>query len=1397
MFILRGHAGFDLANLLSLGSKALAAMTSLLVRLNTWPCPNGHEILDHRRTRCMKCNNEVAADPICNSYGLKLRTKGNFLKQWEQACSHLASGISLGQLHLTFICDVEDLAAGEQVLAPLTNLPKLKACTIRLGRLRNRDLASLAERTSQKMTSTFIPGSGFPFELLPEEIRLRVLQFTHIGPNGPYHDRYEDLFVESGKLIKNLLDSRKDFLVVKYIDRHRHIYKVYLDITQTLATILAGKDLRDLHFHLGGFQDLRSWLEQQVMGETYDSTVSNKYPRTPLNYVERFIMRDPANFKPPYVTSFNNRPYMSHPWVKTAGKMGHARRSQSVSPDRVGLLEAKINDDQATSKSPSHGSLGKINVKPIVLLSMFIAIAAFSIYLINYTTRGWISVFKSGSEYQVHAPLQDIVTWDQHSLFVRGERIMLYSGEFHPYRLPVPGLWLDVLQKIKALGFNAVSFYTNWGLLEGREGDFSAEGIFALEPFFQAASKAGIYLIARPGPYINAESSGGGFPGWLQRTNSTMRTTGYLRYTENYVRNIASIVAKAQIVHGGPIVIFQSENEYSYGTPGIQFPDNEYFAAVKKQYRDAGIVVPLISNDGGPYGLFAPGTGPGAVDIYGHDGYPLGFDCANPSLWPEDKLPTDYNTLHQQQSPSTPYAIMEFQAGSFDPWGGSSFKNCTKLINEEFARVFYKNNYAAGIKIFNLYMIYGGTNWGNSGHPGGYTSYDYGAAIAEDRTVSRVKYHEIKLQANFLKVSPAYLTAKPEAPKVRSYTSSTALTVTRLVGNVTSFYVVRHEIYSSTASINYRLTVPTSSGNIDVPQLGGSLSLSGRDSKIHVTDYYLGGPSLLYCSAEIFTWKKYPNKEKTILLLYGNLGETHEAAFKDVIFDDQSAYELVEWEGEIKTSTTGDMIILNWTVTLKRKVVRVGQKLFVYLLDRNDAYNYWVLDVPGPSPFNSFAVWNARSVIVRMSFPQWKGIRPGYLIRTVDLDPPRMLLTGDLNETSVVEVIGGVPPSFNALAFNGRSVSLHRKGSDVLEGFVPFLPPKLTIPKLTDLVWKCVDSLPEILASYDDSAWPQANLPYSNNTVRSMTTPVSLYGSDYGFHTGNLLFRGRFTAQGKEETLKLETQGGTAFAVSVFLNQTYLGSFSGNSAQAASNLTLTLPDLTASQDYFLTILMDNMGLDENFIVGEDASQRPRGILNYDLSGRHQSAIKWKITGNLGGEYYRDRVRGPLNEGGLYAERKGYHLPKAPTADWMRRKPTEGIPSAGVGFFTTSFALDVPTSYAGTPVRYDIPLSFFFTNTTTTPKGRTSNFRAQLYVNGYQYGKYVNNIGPQTAFPVPEGILNYHGMNYIAISLWAMDAGGAKLENVELVSTAVIQTGYREVEMAPGTTDEWKERQGSY
>jgi beta-galactosidase GanA len=312
------------------------------------------------------------------------------------------------------------------------------------------------------------------------------------------------------------------------------------------------------------------------------------------------------------------------------------------------------------------------------------------------------------------ALLQNLVTWDNHSLFVRGERILFYSGEFHPFRLPVPALWLDVFQKIKALGYSGVSFYVDWALVEGTPGVFSAEGIFDLNPFFTAASEAGIYLLARPGPYINAEVSGGGFPGWLQRIKGHLRTpdADYLNATNLYVQSIGEIIAKAQITNGGPVILLQPENEYTQAAPGIKFPNGDYFAYVEEQYRNAGIVVPFISNDAAPKGIFAPGNGTGSVDIYGHDGYPLGFDCANPYTWPNGSLPTNYHKLHLEQAPTGPYAIVEFQGGSFDPWGGPGFGKCTTLLNQEFERVFYKNDFSFGVTIFNIYMTYGGTTSG-------------------------------------------------------------------------------------------------------------------------------------------------------------------------------------------------------------------------------------------------------------------------------------------------------------------------------------------------------------------------------------------------------------------------------------------------------------------------------------------------------------------------------------------------------------------------------------------------------------------------------------------------------------------------------------------------------------
>lgn len=90
------------------------------------------------------------------------------------------------------------------------------------------------------------------------------------------------------------------------------------------------------------------------------------------------------------------------------------------------------------------------------------------------------------------------------------------------------------MQKIKALGYNGVSFYVDWALLEGKPGEYRADGVFDLQPFYDAASEAGIYLLARPGPYINAEVSGGGYPGWMQRVKGHLRSRApeYLNATD-------------------------------------------------------------------------------------------------------------------------------------------------------------------------------------------------------------------------------------------------------------------------------------------------------------------------------------------------------------------------------------------------------------------------------------------------------------------------------------------------------------------------------------------------------------------------------------------------------------------------------------------------------------------------------------------------------------------------------------------------------------------------------------------------------------------------------------------------------------------------------------------------
>jgi hypothetical protein len=169
------------------------------------------------------------------------------------------------------------------------------------------------------------------------------------------------------------------------------------------------------------------------------------------------------------------------------------------------------------------------------------------------------------------------------------------------------------------------------------------------------------------------------------------------------------------------------------------------------------------------------------------------------------------------------------------------------------------------------------------------------------------------------------LTASPASLSTSLYANTADISVTPVIGTTSSFYVIRHSVFNSTSHTSYTLKVKTSKGSLTLPQLGGSLSLNGRDSKVQVTDYDVGGTNLLYSTAEVFTWKSFTSNK--VLILYGGPGELNEAAITTT-----AAPVVVEGTG-VTTKSLNGALVMQWQTTSSRRVVRVGT-LLVYILGK-------------------------------------------------------------------------------------------------------------------------------------------------------------------------------------------------------------------------------------------------------------------------------------------------------------------------------------------------------------------------------------------------------------------------------------------------------------------------------
>jgi hypothetical protein len=240
-FILRVIHDTDVRLLLKLNGHILSTMNSLSIRLNSWPCVRGHEGTLIDGVTCRQCpsmpplhlsTSSRESSPASSSsrhstppkdlpifipmnadYALNLASPAgqSLLTEWKQALSHLASRIPPGQPRFFLFCDVEDLTSGRALLEPLLELSLLLECGIRLNRHRNYELSALARDTATQITQK--PASlrrlqSFPFQSLPQELRLHILRYTHLVQLNSYRQCDSIVRIRDGRLLRKDSKSR-------------------------------------------------------------------------------------------------------------------------------------------------------------------------------------------------------------------------------------------------------------------------------------------------------------------------------------------------------------------------------------------------------------------------------------------------------------------------------------------------------------------------------------------------------------------------------------------------------------------------------------------------------------------------------------------------------------------------------------------------------------------------------------------------------------------------------------------------------------------------------------------------------------------------------------------------------------------------------------------------------------------------------------------------------------------------------------------------------------------------------------------------------------------------------------------------------------------------------------
>jgi beta-galactosidase GanA len=332
-------------------------------------------------------------------------------------------------------------------------------------------------------------------------------------------------------------------------------------------------------------------------------------------------------------------------------------------------------------------------------------------------------------------------------------------------------------------------------------------------------------------------------------------------------------------------------------------------------------------------------------------------------------------------------------------------------------------------------------------------------------------------------------------------------------------------------------------------------------------------------------------------------------------------------------------------------------------------------------------------------------------------------------------------------------------------------PDAISLPDLTAATWRFSPESPEAAASFNDTSWAAATRTTTSSTTRPPSGQPVLTADDYGFHHGDVWYRGRYTAAAA--SIALRYGGGGAGMVQAWIDGVYLGQDVLPTGVAAPPTTgtvaFTVPTAQrTAADHVLSVMVRNNSHNEDGGVN-DAHREGRGLISAALTDAAGAVVatSWKIQGNAGGETIADTVRGPLNNGGLFGERNGWHLPNFTDGGWVFHPVPDSAARAGTSWYRTQFTLAIPAVD-------DASLGI----TIGDPAVRASGgaYRVLLFVNGWNMGQYIANVGPQHTFIIPNGILDPRGTNTLALAVTSNGGAGDALERVVLTNLGTVRGG---------------------